>query len=82
MFPRLQKKLVLIYTLTTGLIMTLILSAMLLFYISSQKSRLKADFQDQLFTLMSKLQTDESFSDSFLASLEQKNRLLIHIEEI
>lgn len=81
MFPRLQKKLVLIYTLTTGLIMTLILSAMLLFYISSQKSRLKSDFQDQLFTLMSKLQTDESFSDSFLASLEQKNRLLIHIEE-
>ena len=72
MFPRLQKKLVLIYTLTTGLIMTLILSAMLLFYISSQKSRLKSDFQDQLFTLMSKLQTDESFSDSFLARSEER----------
>lgn len=81
MFPKLQKKLVLIYTLSTGLIMTLIVSAMLLFYISSQESRQKADFQDQLFTLMSKLQTDESFSDSFLAKLEQKNHLLIHIEE-
>lgn len=81
MFPKLQRKLVIIYTLSTGLIITLILAAMLLFYVSSQENRQKADFQNHLFTLMSKLQADEHFSDSFLAQLELKNHLIIYIEE-
>ena len=38
-------------------------------------------FQDQLFTLMSRLQTDSIFSDSYLAQLEHKNHLAIYIEE-
>lgn len=81
MFPRLHKKLVCIYTLSTGLILTLILIIMFLLYLSSQENKQKSAFQDQLFTLTSKLQTDESFSDSFLAQLEQKNKLIIYIEE-
>lgn len=81
MFPKLQRKLIFIYTLSTGLILTLILTVMLLFYISSQENRQKADFQNHLFTLMSKLQADEHFSDTFLAQLELKNHLIIYIEE-
>lgn len=81
MFPKLEKKFVILYTLSTGLILTLILTAAFLFFLSSQSSRRKSMFQDQLFTLMSKLQTDSLFSDSYLAQLEHKNHLSIYIEE-
>lgn len=81
MFPRLQRKFVILYTLSTGLIMTFILSAAFLFYVSSQENRWKSAFQEHLFTLLSQLQTDARFSDSFLARMEQKNHLLIYMEE-
>lgn len=81
MFPKLEKKFVFLYTLSTGLILTLILAAAFVFYLSSQNSRQKSLFQDQLFTLMSKLQTDSLFADSYLAQLETKNHLAIYIEE-
>lgn len=81
MFPKLERKFVFLYTLSTGLILTLILTVVFLFYLSSQDSRQKSAFQDQLFTLMSSLQTDSLFSDSYLAQLENKNHLAIYIEE-
>lgn len=81
MFPKLERKFVFLYTLSTGLILTLILAVSFLFYVSSQSSRQKSLFQDQLFTLMSQLQTDSLFSDSYLAQMESKNQLLIYIEE-
>ncbi len=81
MFPKLEKKFVILYTLSTGLILSAILAAAFLFFLSSQDSRRKSIFQDQLFTLMSRLQTDSVFSDSYLAQLEQKHQLAIYIEE-
>lgn len=81
MFPKLEKKFVVLYTLSTGLILSVILAAAFLFFLSSQDSRRKSIFQDQLFTLMSRLQTDSVFSDSYLARLEQKHQLAIYIEE-
>ena len=81
MFPKLEKKFVILYTLSTGLILSMILAAAFLFFLSSQDSRRKSIFQDQLFTLMSRLQTDSVFSDSYLAQLEQKHQLAIYIEE-
>ena len=72
MFPKLERKFVFLYTLSTGLILTLILAVSFLFYVSSQSSRQKSLFQDQLFTLMSQLQTDSLFSDSYLAQMESK----------
>ena len=81
MFPKLEKKFVILYTLSTGLILTLILAVAFISYIASQNSRQNSMFQDQLFTLMSRLQTDSIFSDSYLAQLEHKNHLAIYIEE-
>lgn len=81
MFPKLEKKFVFLYTLSTGIILTLILAVSFLFYISSQSSRQKSLFQDQLFTLMSQLETNSLFSDSYLSQIEHKNQLLIYIEE-
>lgn len=81
MFPNLQKKLVRLYTWSTGLILTFILAAVFLFYLSLQENRQKSLFQDHLFTLTSALQSQSTFSDSYLAQMEIKNRLLIYIEE-
>lgn len=81
MFPKLQKKLVFLYTLSTGLIMTFILSITLLFYFSSQENRQQSLFQKHLFTLMSQLQSNSKFTDLFLAQMEQKNQLIIYIKE-
>ena len=81
MFPKLEKKFVILYTLSTGLILTLILAVAFLSYLASQNSRQNSMFQDQLFTLMSRLQSDSIFSDSYLAQLEHKNHLAIYIEE-
>lgn len=81
MFPRLQRKFVILYTFSTGLIMTFILSVAFLFYVSSQDNRQRSAFQEHLFTLTAQMQTDSEFSDSFLAQMEQNNKLLIYIEE-
>lgn len=81
MFPQLERKFVFLYTLSTGLILTLILAVSFLFYMSSQSSRQKSLFQNQLFTLMSQLQTDSLFSDSYLAQMESQNQLIIYVEE-
>lgn len=81
MFPKLQKKFVILYTLSTGLIMTFILSVAFLFYASSQKNLQKSTFQEYLFTLTTQLQVNSCFEDSFLAQMEQKNQLIIYIEE-
>ena len=55
--------------------MTLILSFAFLFYISSQKNKERSDFQDHLFILMSNLQTESIFADSYLSKMEEKNSL-------
>ncbi len=81
MFPKLERKFVFLYTFSTGLILTLILAVAFLFLLSSQDSRQKSNFQDQIFSVTSRLQTDSLFSDSYLAQMENKNRLLIYIEE-
>lgn len=81
MFPELQKKFVILYTVSTGLIMTFVLSVAFLFYASSQENRQKSTFQEHLFTLTTQLQVNSCFEDAFLAQMEQKNRLIIYIEE-
>lgn len=61
--------------------MTFILSIAFFFYASSQENRQKSTFQEHLFALMTQLQVNPRFTDSFLAQLEQNNRLIIYIEE-
>lgn len=81
MFPKLRKKLIFVYTTSTGLILSLVLALAFCFYTSSVSRQQEAAFQNHLFTLSSRLQSDSSFSDSELARLELQNHLLIAIEE-
>ena len=81
MFPKLMRKFVILYTLSTGIILTFVLSAAFLLYVSSHENRQRSAFQEALFTLTAQLQTDSRFADSFLVQMEKNNRLLIYIEE-
>lgn len=81
MFHKFKQNLILLYTLTTGLILTLVVFMAFLFSAFSQNNRREAAFQNNLFTLTSKLQTDSQFTDAYLAEMELRNGLLIYIEE-
>ena len=81
MFTQLRRKLIFVYTISTGLILSLVLVLAFCFYASSVSRQQEAAFQNHLFTLSSRLQSDSSFSDSELARLELQNHLLISIEE-
>lgn len=81
MFRKFKQNLVFMYTLSTGLILTLIVILAFLFTYVSQANRRESNFQNLLFTLTSRLQTDSTFNDSYLAEMELQNQLMIHIEE-
>lgn len=81
MFLELKKKLIFVYTISTGVILTAVLGAAFFFHAASSYRQQETSFQNYLFTLSSQLQSNSVFSDSKLASLELQNRLLISIEE-
>ena len=81
MFHKFKQNLIFLYTLTTGLILTLVVFMAFLFSAFSQNNRREAAFQNNLFSLTSKLQTDSQFTDAYLAEMELRNGLLIYIEE-
>lgn len=81
MFHKFKQNLIFLYTLTTGLILTLVVFMAFLFSAFSQNNRREAAFQNNLFSLTSKLQTDSQFTDAYLAEMELRNSLLIYIEE-
>lgn len=81
MFKKLQFRLTFLYTLTTGVILTLVVISI---SINSQLSlirRIDENFQTQVMNVTTKLQTDRSFNITWLAATETENDLLIHIEE-
>lgn len=81
MFKKLRFRLTLLYTLTTGIILTLVVISI---SINSQLStirRIDETFQTQVMNITTKLQTDNSFNITWLAATEAENDLLIHIEE-
>lgn len=81
MLNTLHRRLVWLYTLTTGLILTLVLGGVLLFTIRESGRRLEERFQTDYLTILSRLQSGGPVSHSWLAQMEGSHRLLIHIEE-
>ena len=81
MLLQLRKKLTLLYTLITGLILTAVVITLAIITIQSDNRQQEALFTNQLMTIANKLQFDSRISQSWLASMEQDNGLIIHIEE-
>lgn len=81
MLLQLRKKLTLLYTLITGLVVTIVIITLAMItgqYDSHQQETL---FTNQLMTIANKLQYDSRISQSWLSSMEHDNGLIIHIEE-
>lgn len=81
MFKQLYRKLTLLYTITTGTILTLVVIALSIItqlYTTNKNDEL---FQNYIMNISMKLQIDSNFNISWLASMEADNNLLIHIED-
>lgn len=81
MIPKLHRRLTLLYTLTTGLILIAILAVILLTSEQSVRTKDEDEFQRNILELSSKLQYDTSISQSWLRQTEAEDQLIIHIEE-
>lgn len=81
MLLQLRKKLTLLYTLITGLILTVVVITLAIITIQSDNRQQESLFSNQLMTIVNKLQYDSRISQNWLASMEQDNGLIIHIEE-
>ncbi|WOO35321.1 HAMP domain-containing sensor histidine kinase [Anaerocolumna sp. AGMB13020] len=81
MLNSLKKKLILLYTTSTGFILT----ATLLFVMLNNNQQLIKDkyfnFRSNFSTVSKNVQMDNSFSHLWLSQLETKNHFIIHIED-
>lgn len=81
MLHQFHKKMTLLYTLTTGIILSSVLLIILTYSEKLIKLRYEETFQTGLWTIVSTLQSDHILSHSWLAQMETENHFLIHIEE-
>lgn len=70
-----------LYTLTTGIILTLALTGFLLFRIKETRQTQLENFDQIWNSLCFRLQSDSVITHDFLSRTEAQNRLVIHIEE-
>lgn len=81
MLLQLRKRLTLLYTLITGLILTVVVISLAVLTGQSDTRQQETLFTNQLMTITNKLLYDSRISYNWLNSMEQDNQLLIHIEE-
>lgn len=81
MIKQLRKKLTLLYTVTTGTILTLVVIGLLFYNIRVAERDALQNFQYQIVAVASRMQFGSTISRSWLAQTEASGKLIIHIEE-
>lgn len=81
MFKDVQKKLTVLYTTLTGLILMVLLACIFMWNITAREHGESAAFQNLWLSVSSHLQMDSALSHSYLAQTEAANRAVIHVEE-
>lgn len=81
MFNTLRKQLTLLYTITTGIILTVVIGIIIISFQREAAANNLESFQNNLYTIETSLQTDSFIKYSWLAEYENNNNLLIHIED-
>lgn len=81
MIRQLRRKLALLYTVTTGAILTAVVIALLAFNVKAARKDEYQRFQNEILAISSRMQFGSTLSGSWLASTEAAGRLIIHIEE-
>lgn len=81
MIKDLKKHLTLLFTVTTGLILTLVVGITYLAQVTQTAQQTYTGFQNQFEDIINKLESSTILSDEWLARMESDHRLIIHIEE-
>lgn len=81
MIKDLKKHLTLLFTVTTGLILTLVVAITYLAQVTQTAQQTYTGFQNQFEDIINKLESSTILSDEWLARMESDHRLIIHIEE-
>ncbi len=81
MIKQLHKKLVALYTLSTGLILTIVVAGVLIVSAREFNKKNLEAFQNNLFNLISRLQFGSTINGTWLSQLEYEEQLIIHIED-
>lgn len=81
MFKGVQKRLTVLYTLTTGAILVILLGCIFLWNINNREQAEAEAFQNLWVSASSRLHLDSVISDTYLAQTEVSSRAIIHIEE-
>lgn len=81
MIKQLRKKLTLLYTVTTGTILTLVVAGLLFYNLRVSEKDALQTFQNQLVAIASRMQYGSTITGSWLAQTETDGKLIIHIEE-
>lgn len=77
----LKYRLTMLYALTTGIILTIVVIAVSIISQLSLLNKIEETFQTHIMNISTKLQTDTYFNVSWLAAMESENNLIIYIEE-
>ena len=77
----LRRRLTVLYTVTTSLILTLVMAVFLLMRIRETRQEQMEDFYDLWNSLQFRLQSDTTIAQGFLAQTESDHKVVIHIEE-
>lgn len=81
MIKHLRKRLALLYTATTGAILTAVIFSMIFISLKESEKQQLDTFRSQWVNISSKFQFDHMISQSWLAVTEAKNSTIIYIEE-
>ena len=81
MIKRLRRQLTALFTITTGLILTLVVIGILVISAREFNKKNLVSFQNQILNITSRLQSGTTISCTWLSRLESDNRLIIHIED-
>lgn len=81
MLHQFHKKMTLLYTFTTGIILSCVLLVVLIYSEKLINLRNEENFQSEVWTLVNTLHSDHKLSQSWLAQMETENDCIIHIEE-
>lgn len=81
MISRLRRQLTALFTVTTGLILTLVVIGILVINARDMRKKNQEAFQNHMLNISSRLQSGATISCTWLAKMESDNNLIIHIED-
>ncbi|MBH1939599.1 HAMP domain-containing histidine kinase [Mobilitalea sibirica] len=81
MFKSLRNKLVILYSMSTGFILIIVIIVLLVYTEKEIAEKRLATFHNNVSTITNKLQFENTINHSWLSQLEKKNNLLMHIED-